>query len=229
MKGTIYLGITHFNEQATDIATRYWLSHASKYPLFHQLGEFYSNFCYTVSQRILYQNASRLMKRLRSEALSHQQSFDQALFLALFQHDFQEVNAIASSANIDGCQTVDQLALSLGKRLPMHHPSRLSGNLAIEENDSNLKKLSKRIMRTMVLGGYYDHPLGVINIVVSQPAAILIGGMATFAPADLLRGISSSVIGSAVASSILGYSLPHEAIHFYSSNSNYVGLIPYSA
>lgn len=221
-----FTGIRQLNEWSTDFAAQYWLSHSPKHSLFQRIGKIYADISINSGQKIAYKQAYGLMEQVQLYAKKSGQNFEDAVFKALFQHDFSPVNMIISQSGIAECKTLDELALYLGKSLPKNNSTNILRSLYAQENESELIKLSKRTILSMLTGGWQSQP-GIVEIVVAQPAAMFTAGAVGGATAiDVLTGIAAGTLGGVISGTLWGYALIHETVHDYQTDKNFNGFIP---
>lgn len=222
-----YIGIHQLNEWGTDFAVRYWLSHSPKHSVLQKIGEIYVDISINSGHKIAYKQAYELMEQVQTSAKQRGQNFEDAVFKALFQHDFSDINMVVSQEKIADCQTINQLALHLGKSLPKNNTTQILRSLDTldtQKKDSELKRLSKRIILSMLIGGGQSQP-GIVEIVAAQPTTT--GGIAaSFAAPDILTGIAAGTLVGAITSTPYGYVLLHETVHDYQTDREFIGFIP---
>ena len=222
-----YIGIHQLNDWGTDLAARYWISHSSKHSIVRKTGEIYSDICINNGQKIFYKHAYEIMEQVKASAGEHGQNIEDAIFKALFQHDFRDIDIVVLQAKIADCQTLNQLALHLGKSLPKINETRISRSLNMHEKDSDIKRLSKRTILSMLKYGNHSQP-GIVEIIVMQPAAVLISGVITLSVfTDIFTRIAAGTLGGIVITGLpYGYVLFHETVHDYQTDCKFNGFIP---
>lgn len=221
-------GITELNEWAVDFATKYWFTHASQTTLVQRLGAVYANICTGTGQKLMYGHTYRTMEQIGRTVEARYGYFDDAVFRALFLHDAHHLNRLVSEAYGSRLQSLDQLALHLGKQQKQKTFTTYAIDSEAKQSTVEIDGLFKRTLESFVMVGFQDHP-GVIELIVAQQALVF-GAYAvatTAVSGDILWGVTSGTIGGTLASSLMGgYALIHEAIHDYSRDRMFNGLIP---
>lgn len=214
-------GIQQLNEWATDFTAQYWLSHLSKNQTLQAAAWTYA-LLQIEAQKAGYPLAFSLMNGVQESVKF--QKFEDVIFQALFQHKFDNINTIIRYSGIDHCQTIDQLALSLGDRLPKNTITKKLLTLAHTKGEPLLKKLGKRILLSTMVGGVQRYP-GVVEIILGQDVAKAAMLSGVIAPLNPLFG-AEFALGFSTVFSPAWYALFHETVHDYQSDSRFNGLIP---
>lgn len=220
------VGIRQLNEWGTDFAAQHWLSSASN-PILKSIGGIYAKTCIKVGQEIVYPDAYRLMERIRLSSGDFR-DFKTAVFAALFKHDFSSLNEfVAKSKIVEGCNTLDNLALYLGTTTLQKNDVQGLRNISSVFADRLSPSISKgRILFSLLSGGQWSQP-GVIEIIVAQPVSMAaVGSFATAALTNPLFGAKIGIAGGLLGGIPLCFNLIHETVHDYQTDEKFAGFVP---
>lgn len=222
------VGIRQLNEWGTDFAAQHWLSSAAN-PILKSIGGIYAKTCIQVNQKTIYSEAYELMENIRL-ASGNCSGFNTAVLTALFRHNFSLLNGfIAKSKIAEGCGTLDELALYLGKTALQKNDVRGWRNISSVFADRlSPGVLKERILFSLLSGGQWSQP-GVIEIIVAQPVSIAaMGSFATTALTNPLFGAKIGIASGIMSGAPLCFNLIHETVHEYQTDGKFAGFVPIS-
>lgn len=249
------IGINLLNEWATNYATCYFF----KQMVPEQISNLVLPLAFQTYAKIMslgtqsYQVGSTLnaIRRAARKKEAPQVNFDEAIFSALFQHDFKKLDRLIFYSRkkilqktyskyyyemleknvYPSCQNTTDLAVLLGATLERRSVfGHLNRYLNAEDYQTSGQKLAQRIKESVLIGGMSQYH-GISEVTGSSYVFL---GLASAAFCQMLipeQKISTSVlIGSIVgmgnAVVLVPFATIHEVIHDYSRSKDYLGLIP---
>ncbi len=242
-------GMVNITEFATNYATREFFKKNADLPIARSIAEVYGELADMATYKIMIGGTYYRMHAIEEQAVLSGKDFKAAIFKALFQHDFNPINSIISdTSGYSGCSNIDELAIQIGKnRFRKPDLGKWLGKLEIGNKDGKIKSNLKNSITSLAAGGVYRNP-GVTEISGAIPSLFYLetGAVSGLELSSILKNphfshiLSSfqfdSLFALATSKELMASLAPifliypfiavHESIHSYSSNKEFMGLLP---
>lgn len=235
------VGIVRITEYATNYAMREFIRRNMNIPILRDLGSAYGRIADLVTYEIILNGTYRRMAQIESQAGQNRKDYKEAIFQALFQHNLGPLNElVADTKDFSGWSNISDVAIEIGKkRFKKPDLGKWLDKIEIEEKDGPIKTGVKNAALSVVAGGVFRSPGvteisgGIIGFVFAETAVVYAASLGKdIVSRPELLGLIIPVMTKNLAVAIIpAISLApaiaiHEVIHSYSSNEDFMGLIP---
>jgi hypothetical protein len=149
--------------------------------------------------------------------------FDEAVFEAVFGHDFDELNHLVAQTPNLRARGIDELAEEIGGERML---SKVLGGGKLGFVPEKVRRKMKLALLSLTAGGMFTQP-GIAEILPTMGVF-----MNAYAITNLIKTASNleSAIGSSAFLGLINfylyYSIVHETMHAYSASADYLGFTP---
>lgn len=243
-------GMVRLTEYATNYAAKEFFLKNADFPIARSISEVYGKIADYLTYHLLIGGTFARMGMVEEQAVLNGKDYKEALFKALFQHDFGQINElIADTRDYSDCSNIDDMAIQIGeKRFKKPDLGKWLDKLEVNEGNGRIKANVKNAAISVAAGGVYRNP-GVTEISGAIPGLIYLETLGftllevyenilnnpklipllTSSRLDSLLALATSeqIIESlAPIALIYPFIAVHEYLHNYSSNKEFMGLIP---
>lgn len=236
-------GISKITEYATNLAAREFFRTNTDFPIGRTFAELYGMTSDAMTYKILMGATYREMSRIEMIANNNGKDYKGAITQALFQHDFTQINELISdTSEFSGLEDINDLAIQLGKKKFKKIPS-LGNSLDSRKGKDSINWIKNCVVSALA-AGLYRNP-GVTEIsgasyalfpgITFLTAAIYlelnkVGIFSEYSP-EVVPLVAATIAESVtmptvVVTGLLPFVAVHESIHHYSSDENFMGMIP---
>lgn len=235
------IGMGRITEYATNYAMREFIRRNMDIPLLRDLGSIYGRIADLATYEILLNGTYRRMAQVESLAEQNGKDYTEAITQALFQHNFDPLNELVlDTKEFSGWLDISDVAIEIGgRRFKKPDLGKWLDRLEVEEKDGPIKTGVKNTLLSVVAGGVFRSPGiteisgGITGVIFAETAVVYAAnlGRDIINNPELLGSVIPVMAENLAIASVPLISLTpavaiHEAIHSYSSNKDYMGLIP---